>query len=58
MSSNHSYYVARAVEERRLAMASADRRARAIHLEMAAKYEELAGANDAAEVPSDQQLSA
>jgi hypothetical protein len=36
------YYAARAVEERRLAMASGDPAVRAIHLEMAERYDELA----------------
>jgi hypothetical protein len=42
-SSRHSeYYAARAIEERRLAMASADANVRAIHLQMAERYDELA----------------
>jgi hypothetical protein len=45
MSDDPSYYAARAAEERRLAMASADKRVRRVHLEMAAKYAALAGAN-------------
>jgi hypothetical protein len=41
-SSAHSeYYAARAIEERRLAMASADAKVRAIHLQMAGRYDEL-----------------
>lgn len=44
MSSNDpSYYAARAIEERRLAMAAADPKVRRVHLELAAKYAELAG---------------
>ena len=39
---NPAYYAARAVEERRLAMAAADPNARAVHLEMAEKYAQLA----------------
>ena len=38
MSQDTSYYMARAAEERRLAMASTDVRARRAHLEMAAQY--------------------
>lgn len=45
MSLEHSYFANRATEERRLAMASADPKVRRIHLEMAAKYAVLAGAN-------------
>lgn len=43
MSQDSAYYVARANEERRLAMASTDQRVRRIHLELAAKYAALAG---------------
>lgn len=43
MSDDPSYYAARAIEERRLAMASADLNVRRVHLEMAAKYAVLAG---------------
>ena len=43
MSNDPSYYVARATEERRLAMAASDLRARRVHLELAAKYALLAG---------------
>lgn len=42
LSRSPDYYAARAVEERRLAMASNDATAREIHLEMAQKYEQLA----------------
>lgn len=45
MSDQPSYFAARAIEERRIAMSSADPKVRAIHLEMAAKYALLAGAN-------------
>lgn len=45
MSSDPSYYAARATEERRLAMASSDPKVRRIHLDMAAKYAILAGAD-------------
>ena len=38
MSQDRSYYMARAIEERRLAMASTDLRARRAHLELAAEY--------------------
>lgn len=47
VSLNPSYYAARATEARRLAMASADPKVRRIHLEMAARYAILAGANPA-----------
>lgn len=40
-SSSLDYYAARAVEERRLAMASADPKVRAVHLELAEKYNQL-----------------
>ena len=40
--SDNLYYAQRAVEERRLAMASADSKIREIHLEMASKYDLLA----------------
>lgn len=42
-SDDPSYYAARAVEERRLAMAAADPKVRRVHLELAAKYAEFAG---------------
>lgn len=47
MSDDQSYFAARAAQERRLAMASADLNVRRIHLEMAAKYLALAAANGA-----------
>ena len=47
LSSNPHYYAARAVEERRLAMAATDENARAIHLELAVEYERLAGSGEA-----------
>lgn len=40
---NPAYYSARAAEERRLATAASDPNIRAIHLELAEKYAELAG---------------
>ena len=43
--SDSLYYARRADEERRHAMASADRKVRRIHLEMAARYAVLAGAD-------------
>ena len=46
MSQDPSYCVARAVEERGLAMATADSKVRRIHLEMAARYAVLAGTTD------------
>ena len=53
------YYTARAIEERRLAMASSDARARAIHLELAEKYDGLAhGRGESANSADDQQQSA
>ena len=45
MSNDSTYYAARAVEARRLAMASSDEAVRRIHLEMAAQYAALAGAD-------------
>ena len=45
MSPHSSYFAARADEERRLAMASADPKVRRIHLEMAARYAVAAGPN-------------
>jgi hypothetical protein len=49
---NPDYYAARAVEERRLAMASNDPKVRAIHLEMADRYAELAQAGGAGPKPA------
>jgi hypothetical protein len=43
---NSDYYAARAVEERRLAMSAKDSNARAAHLELAEKYEQLAQSDD------------
>jgi hypothetical protein len=45
VSKDQSYHAHRAIEERRRAMASADPKVRSIHLELAAKYAALAGAN-------------
>jgi hypothetical protein len=42
VSDNNSYFAARAVEERRMAMASKDPIVRAVHLEMADRYAALA----------------
>jgi hypothetical protein len=42
---DHYYYAARVAEERQLAMASASLTIRAIHLELAARYEALVRAN-------------
>lgn len=42
---NDLSYAERARDERRLAMASANPAARVVHLELAAKYAALAGAN-------------
>lgn len=47
LSRSPDYYAARAIEERRLAMASEDENVRAIHLEMADKYDQLAAGGDA-----------
>ena len=59
LSGSTDYYSARAVEERRLAMAAKDPNARAAHLEMAEKYSELAKAGGAAPVSAaDGQLTA
>ena len=54
--SQHSeYFAARAVEERRLAMASVDPKVRSIHLEMAERYAQAAKADDGATVqPSEE----
>ena len=49
MSDNKQYFAARAIEERRLAMASGDHKVRAVHLEMAARYDELSLQDDALE---------
>jgi hypothetical protein len=45
-SPNPDYYAARAVEERRLAMAAKDAKVRAIHLELAERYDILARSGD------------
>ena len=45
---NPEYFAARAVEERRLAMAAADPKVRSIHLEMASKYAALAAGEESA----------
>lgn len=57
MSDNSSYFAARAIEERRLAMASSDPQVRAVHLEMAARYAALAGP-DAQVQPADHERRA
>lgn len=49
MSDNKQYFAARAIEERRLAMASGDHKVRTVHLEMAARYDELSQQEDASE---------
>jgi hypothetical protein len=51
MSDDPEYYAARAIEERRLAMAAADPRVRRAHLELAAQYALQAG--DEATLPED-----
>lgn len=54
LSRSPDYFAARALEERRLAMASADQNVRAIHLELAEKYEQLAAGEAAlTQQPSD-----
>ena len=55
MSQDPSYYAARAIEERRLAMASTNPGVRRVHLEMAAKYAALAGpgATPTDQIPDD-----
>lgn len=45
MSQDHSHYVARATQERRLALAATNPAARRAHLEMAVEYACRAGAN-------------
>lgn len=45
MSSDQSYFAARATQERRLAMAATDPTVRRVHLELAAEYALRAGAN-------------
>jgi hypothetical protein len=45
------YYAARAVEERRMAMASEEPAARAIHLEMAERYSKMSESGDGNEQP-------
>lgn len=48
MSHDPAYYVMRATEEHRLAMASADPRVKRVHLELAAEYAILAGSGASA----------
>ena len=43
MSQDHSYFAARAVEERRLAMTASDPSVRRVHLDLAARYALQAG---------------
>ena len=45
MSQDQAYFAARAIEERRLAMAAIDPNVRRVHLELAAEYALRAGAN-------------
>ena len=47
LSRSPDYFAARAVEERRLAMSCTDENVRAIHMEMADKYDQLAAGGDA-----------
>jgi len=55
LSRSPDYYAARAVEERRLAMAAKDQNVRAIHLEMAEKYDQLAKDGGQPQAIGDQQ---
>ena len=57
LTRNPDYHAARAIEERRLAMAAKDPNVRAIHLEMAEKYDRLAkdGGPEPRQVIGDQQ---
>jgi hypothetical protein len=59
MSQDHSYYAARAIQERRLAMAATDPAVRRIHLELAAQYALRAGTNVMSEdMPQDGEQTA
>jgi hypothetical protein len=51
LSRNPDYFAARAIEERRLAMAASDSNARAAHLELAEQYSRLAKEAGAAPEP-------
>lgn len=42
LARHSDYFAARAAEERRMAMAAADSNVRAVHLEMAQRYDEAA----------------
>jgi hypothetical protein len=57
LSRHPDYFAARAVEERRHAMASSDPKVRAIHLDLAEKYSQLAamGAPQPSIIIEDQQ---
>ena len=46
LSRHSDYFAARAIDERRMAMASADPHVRAIHLEMAERYDAFARGED------------
>jgi hypothetical protein len=54
VADNKHYFAARAIEERRLAMASADQKVRSVHLEMAARYDALASREGVAEPEREQ----
>lgn len=54
MSDNTQYFAARAIQERRLAMASADQKVRAVHLELAARYVQLATEDQVHELEEEQ----
>jgi hypothetical protein len=51
MINERYYHAARAAEERRIAMASVDLKVRAIHVELADRYDALVKGNPGAEVP-------
>ena len=57
MVQDRHYYAARAADERRLAMASENLSARAVHLEMAARYDELVEAELDARLPIASEVS-
>lgn len=55
MVQDRHYHAARAAEERRLAMASKDLHVRAVHLELAARYDELVKAELDRSIPIEQE---
>ncbi len=56
MNDDRYYHAARAAEERRIAMASAVLKARAVHLELAERYDALVDGRRPAQVPSADEL--